>query len=158
VPGLDPVVATVARLTETGGLGDAPWIANRQPVQLLRIGPLAIVTVAGEPTTHAGRLLRATTMRALAGTGIERVVVCGYANAFSGYITTAVEYDNQGYEGGHTIYGPHTLAGWRTGCRRLARRFALPIEDRPKDRGQRPVVTPPEVLAQRRFPVLEPPG
>ncbi|HCH63512.1 MAG TPA: hypothetical protein DFR83_11955, partial [Deltaproteobacteria bacterium] len=113
VPGLDPVVAVVSRLTETGGLGDAPWIANRQPAQILRIGPLAIVAVAGEPTTQAGRLLENTAARALADTGIEHVVVCGYANAFCGYITTAPEYSVQAYEGGHTVFGPWTLAGWR---------------------------------------------
>ena len=158
VPGLDPVVKAVARLTDNGGMGDAPWIANRQPAQLLRIGPLAIITVAGEPTTHAGRLLRHTTLRALRGTGIEEVVVCGYANAFSGYVTTAAEYATQGYEGGHTLFGPHTLAGWRTGARRLARRLAVPADQRPTDRGPRPIETPDSVLANRRFPIFEPPA
>jgi len=152
VPGLDPVVDAVSRLTERGGIGDAPWIANRQPVQLLRIGPLAIVAVAGEPTTHAGRLLTHTALRSLVGTGIEQVVVCGYANAFSGYLTTAAEYRLQCYEGGHTLFGPWTLAGWRTGVRRLGRRLTAPLSERPVDVGPRPEATDPEVLAQRSFP------
>ena len=152
VPGLDPVVNAVSRLTERGGIGDAPWIANRQPVQVLRIGRLAIVAVAGEPTTHAGRLLTHTAQRSLVGTGVEQVVLCGYANAFSGYLTTAPEYRLQCYEGGHTLYGPWTLAGWRTGVRRLGRRMAVPVTERPVDMGPRPEVTAPEVLAQRSFP------
>jgi neutral ceramidase len=152
VPGLDPVVSAVSRLTTNGGLGDAPWIANRQPVQVLRIGTLAIVAVSGEPTTHAGRMLALTARRSLRACGVEQVVVCGYANAFSGYITTAAEYSIQAYEGGHTLYGPWTLAGWRTGVRRLARRLATSADARPTDVGLRPDVLPPEVLAARRFP------
>ncbi len=152
VPGLDPVVAVVSRLTQSGGLGDAPWIANRQPAQLLRIGSLAIVAVAGEPTTHAGRLLEQTARRALAGTGVEHVVVCGYANAFSGYITTAPEYRVQAYEGGHTVFGPWTLAGWRTGIRRLGQRLATPAGDRAKDQAPRPARLPESVLLARQFP------
>ena len=152
IPGLDPVVAVVHRLTESGGLGDAPWIANRQPVQIIRIGTVAIVAVAGEPTTHAGRLLTATATRALAGSGVEHVILCGYANAFSGYLTTAAEYRMQCYEGGHTVFGPWTLAGWRTGVRRLARRLTVPIASRPTDVGVRPERLPPEVVERRQFP------
>jgi len=152
VPGLDPTVKVVSRLTESGGIGDAPWIANRQPVQILRIGSVAIVAVAGEPTTHAGRLLAHTATRALHGAGIEHVVICGYANTFSGYLTTAAEYRMQLYEGGHTLFGPWTLAGWRTGVRRIGARLLLPAGERPEDVGERPEVVPPEVLAKRAFP------
>lgn len=152
VPGLDPVVAVVSRLTETGGLGDAPWIANRQPVQILRIGSLAIVAVAGEATTHAGRLLADTARRALEGTGVEQVVVCGYANAFCGYITTAPEYAVQAYEGGHTIFGPWTLAGWRTGVRRMGQRLLQPPAERSVDLGAHPERLPEGVLQARAFP------
>jgi neutral ceramidase len=40
-------------------------------------------------------------------------VICGYANAYSGYVTTPEEYDLQHYEGASTLYGPHTLAAYR---------------------------------------------
>lgn len=156
LPGLDPVVDVVSHLTEVGGIGDTPWIANRQPVQVLRIGSLAIVSVSGEPTTHAGRLLVQTATRALREAGVEQVLLCGYANAFSGYITTAPEYRVQDYEGGHTLYGPWTLAGWRTGLRRVARRLTVPVEERPLDPGPRPLRLPPEVLALRAFPCSGP--
>lgn len=152
VPGLDPVVDAVDRLTSAGGIGDAPWIANRQPVQVLRIGPLGVVCVAGEPTTHAGRLLARTAARGLAAAGVDHVVVCGYANAFSGYLTTAAEYALQDYEGGHTLYGPWTLAGWRTGVRRATARLAVPAAERPTDVGLPPEAVPADVLAARSFP------
>ncbi|MDF2179304.1 neutral/alkaline non-lysosomal ceramidase N-terminal domain-containing protein [Aliiglaciecola sp. CAU 1673] len=83
------------------------------PFQMFRIGSLALVAAPGEMTTMAGRRLEAELAPVLANMGIEHVVIAGLANAYQGYITTPEEYAMQHYEGGHTIYGPNTLAAYK---------------------------------------------
>ena len=48
------------------------------------------------------------------------VVIAGYANDYAGYVTTREEYESQQYEGGHTLFGPWTEAGYRQEFVRLA--------------------------------------
>ncbi|OUR75743.1 alkaline ceramidase [Marinomonas sp. 42_23_T18] len=83
------------------------------PFQIFQIGKLALVGVPGEMTTMSGRRLRSDLESILAAKGVEHVVMAGLANAYTGYITTNEEFDQQYYEGGHTIYGPDTLAAYR---------------------------------------------
>lgn len=83
------------------------------PFQIFQIGKLALVGIPGEMTTMSGRRLRSDLESILAAKGVEHVVMAGLANAYSGYITTNEEFDKQYYEGGHTIYGPDTLAAYR---------------------------------------------
>jgi neutral ceramidase len=45
----------------------------------------------------------------------------GYANEYAGYVTTREEYATQQYEGGHTLYGPWTLAAYQQELTRLAK-------------------------------------
>ena len=77
-----------------------------------------------EFTTVAGRRLASTAMKELAGTGIERMIVAGYSNAYSGYVTTCEEYQLQAYEGASTHFGMWTLAGYQTVAARFCRRLA----------------------------------
>ena len=44
---------------------------------------------------------------------IKYLVIAGLANSYSGYVTTEEEYNMQHYEGAHTLYGPHTLKGYK---------------------------------------------
>lgn len=85
------------------------WVPRYLPVQQLRIGPLVIAGLPNEPTTVAGRRLRAAIGQAWRGAGVERVLVNGYANAYSSYLTTPEEYEVQAYEGASTLYGMHSL-------------------------------------------------
>lgn len=39
-------------------------------------------------------------------------MLAGLSNAYADYITTFEEYQNQRYEAGSTIYGPHTLSAY----------------------------------------------
>ena len=41
-----------------------------------------------------------------------RVVIAGLANAYADYTVTFEEYQEQRYEGGSTIFGPHQLDGY----------------------------------------------
>jgi len=87
-----------------------PWSPNVLPVQIVRLGNLALVGVPFEMTTMAGRRLRQTVAERLAPAGVEEVVIAGLANAYSGYLATREEYARQDYEGASTHFGPWTLA------------------------------------------------
>ncbi|MBI4925650.1 MAG: neutral/alkaline non-lysosomal ceramidase N-terminal domain-containing protein [Bdellovibrio sp.] len=79
------------------------------PFQLVVIGELAIAAVPSEITTMAGRRLKKTVLDELGSFGVTKVALSTLTNDYSGYVTTFEEYDRQQYEGGFTLYGPHTL-------------------------------------------------
>ncbi|WP_277453898.1 neutral/alkaline ceramidase [Janibacter sp. DB-40] len=131
-PVLDSCQAEKPVLLPTGHLG---WVPTKVPVQLLRLGSLAIVGVPGEPTTMSGRRLEATVQERLAGSGVDTVVVAGLANSYTGYVTTREEFAAQHYEGASTEFGPHTLAAYRQEYADLASAMA---EGEPVGNGVRP--------------------
>jgi neutral ceramidase len=73
------------------------------PLQVLRIGAHAIVGMPFEVTIESGRRMARAVRE-------PNVIVSSVANEYTGYVTTPEEYSRQYYEGGHTIYGPKTLA------------------------------------------------
>lgn len=89
-------------------------VPSKLPLQLFRVGDLAIAAVPGEMTTMAGRRLRAALMAKYNDSGdpVGTVAIAGYANAYSQYITTPEEYAMQHYEGASTLFGPHTLEAY----------------------------------------------
>lgn len=80
-------------------------LPKAMPLLALRIGDSVIVTIPGEATVGVGRRVRAAVTEAVAGSGIDHVVVSGLANEYVQYFTTPEEYDMQHYEGGSTLYG-----------------------------------------------------
>jgi len=94
-----------------GGLVNrvTPLIAERFPVQLVRIGRLYLIGIPGEVTIVAGLRLRRT-VAAIVGADLRDVLVAGYSNGYLHYVTTPEEYDEQRYEGGSTFYGRWELA------------------------------------------------
>ena len=85
------------------------------PVQILRIGSMAILGMAFEVTVESGTRFVAAAERGqlgadVQGPPIERYVVSSVTNEYSGYVATPEEYARQYYEGGHTLYGPNTQA------------------------------------------------
>lgn len=98
-----------AVLLPDGKLGMAPTAA---PVQILRIGNVALVGVPAEATTMSGRRIRAEVSKQLAGTGVDNVVVAGLTNSYMGYLTTREEYAKQHYEGASTEFGPNQLGAF----------------------------------------------
>ena len=110
------------------------WIPTVLPVQLLRLGSFVIAALPNEPTTTSGHRLRARIKEAL---GVERVHVQGYANAYSGYLTTPEEYRAQRYEGAYTLFGPHTLGAFAEVLSTLCGRLSgepKPVEGPPLQR------------------------
>ncbi|MEL7210694.1 MAG: neutral/alkaline non-lysosomal ceramidase N-terminal domain-containing protein [Actinomycetota bacterium] len=115
----------------------------------MRIGSLAIVCCPGEFTTVAGARLRRTVEEALAGSGIGDVVLMTYCNDYMGYVTTAEEYEEQAYEGGHTVFGRHTLGAFRTVLAELAPQLTRERDGRTHDVDRRPSPVPADELALR---------
>ena len=91
------------------------------PFQLLKIGQLALTAIPGEICTMAGRRLSETVLNGLSSSQIRHLGLAGYANDYSGYITTKEEYDKQHYEGASTLYGPYTLHAYQQVYLELAR-------------------------------------
>jgi neutral ceramidase len=121
-------------LITTGETKPEPSYTQVVSMTLARIGQLAIVAVPAEFTTMAGRRLRETVAAEL-GESIQHVVLAGYSNDYTGYVTTKEEYDMQHYEGGHTLYGPWTLAAYQQEFTRLATAMRDGV---PVDRGAPP--------------------
>lgn len=88
------------------GLEQPPAVPQVLPVQLLRVGTVAILGIPGELTTMAGRRLRTTVLGAISATGVKHVALGTYANEYSQYVTTLEEYSSQQYEGVNAIRPP----------------------------------------------------
>ncbi len=101
--GAGPQGVKIQTLRDTGGT-----FPTAVPLTTARIDDRAIVTVPGEMTSGMGRMLRSHAEQAVAGSGIERVVISGLANDFIQYMASPDEYDRQHYEGGSTLFGRAT--------------------------------------------------
>lgn len=150
---VDWFVASIRAVHKRGGINDGSWVEHIMPVQLLRLGPVVIAGMSGEATTVAGRRVRRQVLAALAALGIERVIVAPYANSYSGYCVTPEEYQQQNYEGGHTLFGPYTLGAYQALFARAAAALVKPVADRPQDFGPVPPRVPEDLLNRRAFPL-----
>ena len=143
---LDPVVAEVHRLGALGVDLDTPWTPSIVPVHLTRIGDFALASVPCEPTTTAGRRLAQTVQQAL---GVQWVQVGGYSNAYHGYVATNEEYQLQGYEASHTVFGQWTLGAYRTVFQQLSEHLGQ--ADAPDFPPLQPVRFSAEEVQRRRY-------
>lgn len=107
----EPAVESMRVAAKNESINTLPWVPSILPFQLLKIGTLLIVAVPGEITTVAAKRLKAALSKKIEGTGVNRIIISSYANAYMGYITTPGEYVTQSYEAGHTVYGRETLRG-----------------------------------------------
>ncbi|GLJ24015.1 hypothetical protein SUGI_0457480 [Cryptomeria japonica] len=133
-------------LLDTGEMSQPyAWAPAILPIQILRIGEFVILCVPGEFTTMAGRRLREAVKEVLITYGkgefhnSTNVVIAGLTNTYSQYITTFEEYQVQRYEGGSTLYGPHTLSAYIQEFRKLAKSM---IDGEKVDSG----LSPPDLL------------
>lgn len=137
---LEPVMAELNRLFKLGAIQEHSWTPQILPIQIIRIGELAIATFPGEITTTAARRLRQCIADELKPDGVEHVLIWSYVNAYFGYTTTPEEYSIQNYEGGHTVFGRWSLPAFQTLYARLAKQMALSKAQRQIDRSlQSPV-------------------
>jgi neutral ceramidase len=103
-----PIILPMGRITPQG----IPLTPEVLPVQILKIGNLAIVGHPTEITTMAGRRLRETVKAALGGS-VDYVVIAALSNAYAGYTSTREEYAVQHYEGASTHFGPYSLNAYQ---------------------------------------------
>lgn len=96
-----------------------PMTPEVLPVQLLKVGNLAFISLPGEFTVVAGQRLRKLVAERLQ-LPVEQVIFAGYANAYAGYNVTPEEYKQQDYEAASTHFGPHTLEAWMQNVDKLA--------------------------------------
>jgi neutral ceramidase len=82
----------------------APFVQERVPVQLIRIGRLYLIGIPGEVTITAGLRMRRE-VASVVGADLADVLVAGYSNSYIHYVTTPEEYEEQRYEGGSTLFG-----------------------------------------------------
>ncbi|MEU9350955.1 neutral/alkaline ceramidase [Streptomyces griseoloalbus] len=113
-----------------------PWVQERVPVMLVRIGRLHLIGIPGEVTICAGLRLRRTVAQ-IVGADLDDVLVAGYANAYFHYLTTPEEYDAQQYEGGSTLFGRWQLPALQQTASELATALRdgtdLPLGPEPPD-------------------------
>lgn len=134
MPGfIDPTMAGLKKLDRTGHMKQKPWEPDILQLQLIVIGQLALVGIPAELTTMSGKRIRNQILNLLKERGVTAVILCPYANGYSGYITTFEEYQVQAYEGGHTVFGKWTLAAYQTKLKILANELLLPSGQRDRE-------------------------
>jgi neutral ceramidase len=116
---LDPTIATFKLYAKRNALEEQAWSPQILPIQFVEIGNLVLVNIPFEITTTAGRRLKKGIEDLYATQGGKEVILCPYANSYSGYITTFEEYQEQMYEGGHTVFGQYGLAALQTTFKKL---------------------------------------
>lgn len=126
----DPMIRNLKTFGERGAFDIHAWAPQILPVQLFRIGNIALVAIPFEITTAASWRLRKTIEDKLFPNGFERVILCPYANAYNGYITTFEEYQVQDYEGGHNVFGQWSLNALQQVCSDLCDQLLSKPADR----------------------------
>ena len=77
-----------------------------QPLQIMRLGSVAIAGVPFELTYEQANRTRAVLEDTLKAAGVTKVIIATHANAYSQYVTTREEYAAQHYEGSTCLFGP----------------------------------------------------
>lgn len=127
----DPCQYPKPSLVATGQGFPHPWTPQILPLQIVRIGSLAIIAVPFELTTVSGLRLKEKVLTRLAPIGVNKVVIAGLANAYASYVTTPEEYEFQHYEGACTQFGPNTLSALLQEYDRLASDMVQGRRDNP---------------------------
>lgn len=136
-----------------------PWVQEKVPVQLVRIGQLYLIGIPGEVTIGAGYRLRRT-VADIVGANVADVLVAGYSNAYIHYVTTPEEYDSQQYEGGSTLFGRWELPALQQVSAALATAMRdgeqLPLGPVPPDHSAKQLALQPPIIVDapqvgRRF-------
>lgn len=100
------------------------------PLEVVKLGQLALVALPGEFTIASGYRIKRTLAQTLQ-IPLENVLLMGYTNAYAGYNTTPEEYDQQDYEGASTHFGPYSVPAWQQNVAELAQaiRTGAPVSN-----------------------------
>ena len=149
---VDPSFRVLKQHYDNGSISGKPWTPQVLPLQIFIIGEIAIVGVPAEITYIAGKRFKKTISDVLSKRGITEVIISPYANGYSGYITTYEEYQEQCYEGGHTVFGQWTHAAYQTKLQDLAKEMLKPDSERELDTATQPLEFSQEELGKRSYP------
>lgn len=131
IPGFaEPTIYYLKHFGSLGLFNEHPWTPQILPVQIFKIGTIAILAVPFELTTVASWRLKKTLEEDLFKNGFEHIILSPYSNSFNGYITTYEEYQVQGYEGGHCVFGQWSLNALQQVSSNLAHQLLKKKEDR----------------------------
>ncbi|GGL07673.1 neutral/alkaline ceramidase [Mangrovihabitans endophyticus] len=130
-----------------------PWTPQVMPLQVLRIGQLAVTTAPGEFTIVAGQRVRDAVDAELSGVTTHQILA-GYANTYAGYVATPEEYDLQHYEGAATHFGRYTGPAYE---QELAKLAAALRDGRTTPSTVRPPALPQNRISARPGVVLDTP-
>lgn len=112
-----------------------PMTPQVLPVQILKIGNVAILALPFEVTTMSGRRLKEAGLKYLASSGVDYVAMACLANGYGAYMATKEEYQKQMFEGAGTFFGPNQLSA----CIQEIEKLADAITRRqPVDAGPQP--------------------
>jgi neutral ceramidase len=91
------------------------------PLQIIKIGSVALIAIPAEVTTMSGRRFRQAVLNELAPLGVRYGVISSLANSYASYLATREEYAKQWYEGAATLFGPHEQAAFQQEFVKLSR-------------------------------------
>ncbi len=92
-----------------------------QPLQIMRMGSVAIAGVPFELTFEQANRTRTVLEETLSAAGVTKVIIATHANAYSQYVTTREEYAAQHYEGATCLFGPWSGAALTQELDKLAK-------------------------------------
>lgn len=131
IPGWsDETVHALKEFHRKGAFDKHPWTQQVLPLQIIKLGTIALISFPFEITTIAGQRLKKSVGEILLGNGYTDIILCPYSNSYAAYITTYEEYQVQGYEGGHTVFGEWSLAALQTEFEKLAVEMLKPKAER----------------------------
>jgi neutral ceramidase len=149
---LDPLLALLKSWSRKK-LMRRPLTPQILPLQSVRLGDWIWVSVPSEFTTTSGARLKKSVLADLQGTWAKRALLIGYANSYSGYVTTPEEYQLQLYEGASTHFGQWTQPAYQTAFRKLIEKFLKPRSERSTTFIHPPVPTDDELVELRAPPL-----
>ena len=128
---MGPIWPTAMKLLQSDGydeeqmekvvcLAVGKLMQKTQPLQIIRIGQLAITGTSFEVTNEQGYRTVAQLEDTLSAIGVEKVILSTHSNAYSQYVTTREEYAAQHYEGSTNLFGPWTGSALTQELDRLA--------------------------------------
>lgn len=139
----DPLIREMNRQVKAGAIQCSPLVPSVVPLQILKLGQLTLICCPGEITTiSAKRLIQTVYQSSPMSSSMHNVWLASYCNDYMGYITTNEEYQQQAYEGGHTLYGQWTLAAVQYKFQGLAVQINIAKALRKYDQTTRPAVIP----------------
>jgi len=155
---MDPFLAELKRLSVLGEIYQPkqPLVPDILPLQIIKIGNIAIAAAPTELTTTSGLRIQKQIKESLKG--IKEVIVAGYANGYASYTTTPEEYALQHYEGSSTLYGKYSLPAFQTHFKTLVNRLQTPKHQRPQKPSLYPHLFSEEELKNRLFKPFESAG